>query len=68
MAEFGGRESGEIREMGWAVGRFVILEGDVAGEFCVRRQEAHDGEGGDGFSGAGFTDEAEDFAGVDGEG
>jgi hypothetical protein len=31
------------------------------------REQAHDGQRGDGFSGAGFADQAEDFAGGDRE-
>ena len=56
-------ESGEI-----ARGGGVFGEENFSGDLGLRREQAHDGERGDGFAGAGFADEAEDFAGGDGEG
>lgn len=41
-----------------------MVEADaVRFDLCVFRKEIHDGLHGDGFSGAGFSDEAEDFPG-----
>ena len=42
----------------------TILESDFALDDGGGREQAHDGERGDGFSGAGFADQAEDFAGA----
>jgi hypothetical protein len=47
--------------------RAVFGEEDVAGNTCLRRKQAHDGEGRDRLAGAGFSDQAEDFAGSDRE-
>jgi hypothetical protein len=33
----------------------------------LRRKQAHDGQRSDRFAGTGFADEAENFAGIDGE-
>ena len=48
-------------------GRAVICEEDFAGDSGLRRQQAHDGQGSDRLAGAGFADQAQDFAGSDGE-
>ena len=52
-----GRQLGEMR--GEAV---AVLKGDLARDDRGGRKQAHDGERGDGFSGAGFADQAEHFA------
>jgi hypothetical protein len=44
----------------------VVVDG--AGDGSGGIEESEDGEGGNGFAGAGFTDEAEGFSGGDGEG
>ena len=49
------------------VGAVAILKSDFALDDGGGREQAHDGERGDGFSGAGFADQAEDFAGGDRE-
>ncbi|MCU1283930.1 MAG: hypothetical protein JWO13_280 [Acidobacteriales bacterium] len=41
---------------------------NASGGAGLRGEQSHDGERGDGFAGAGFTDESEDFAGLDAEG
>ncbi len=61
LAQLIGREGGEMR------GCVAILKSDFALDDGGGREQAHDGERGDGFSGAGFTDQAEDFAGGDRE-
>ena len=58
---FGG-ESREMCGMGLAG-----LKGDISGDGGGRGKQAHDGERGDGFSGAGFADQAKDFSGGDAE-
>jgi len=45
----------------------AILKSDFALEDGGWREQAHDGERGDGFSRSGFADQTEDFAGSDGE-
>ena len=45
----------------------AILKSDFAPDDGGRRKQAHDGERRDGFSGAGFADESEHFAGSDRE-
>ncbi len=46
---------------------FAALPADGAGDAGGGAQQSEDGEGGDGFAGAGFADEAEDFAALKGE-
>ena len=43
------------------------IEADAAGDAGVGAEETENGERGDGFSGAGFADQAEGFAVGDGE-
>ena len=43
----------------------VLRKENLAGNPCLRREQAHDGQGSDGFAGAGFADQSEDFAGGD---
>lgn len=44
----------------------MLVEDDLAiGDFAGLADEAHDGEGGDAFAAARFTDEAQDFAFAD---
>jgi hypothetical protein len=45
----------------------TVLKSDFALDDGGGRKQAHDGERGDGFSGAGFADQGEDFAGGDRE-
>ena len=62
--------------IGWQLGEMrgdtvvvlkTVLKSDFAPDDGSGREQAHDGERGDGFSGAGFADQAEHFAGGDGE-
>ena len=46
----------------------LVIEEDVSGDAGGGRKQAHEGERGGGFSGAGLADEAESLAGSDGEG
>ena len=48
---------------GAGAGEVASLEEHRAGEPRLRRQQSHDGQGGDAFAGAGFTDQGEGFAG-----
>ena len=56
-----GRQLGEMRGDAVAVLE-AVLENDFARDDRGGRKQAHDGERGDGFSGAGFADQAEHFA------
>jgi len=51
----------------WEGEEVFAVEENFAGGDGVGREQAEDGEGCCGFAGAGFADEAEDFAGRDGE-
>ena len=66
LAQLIGREGGEM-DGDCVVFLETILKSDFTLDDGGGREQAHDGERGDGFSGAGFTDQAEDFAGGDGE-
>jgi len=55
-------ESREIRGMG-----FAVLKGHISGDVGGGGKQTHDGERGDGLSGAGFADQAKDFSGGDRE-
>ena len=46
----------------------LAVKGDGTGDVGCRGQEPEDGEGGGGFSGAGFAHQTESFAGIDLEG
>src|SRR5579862_203606 len=63
MAELIGRESREIGRLGG-----TVLKRDLAGNRSVRRQEAHDRERRERFSGPRLADEAKNFPGSNGEG
>ena len=57
-----------FRSLFTEIARGAILgEKDFAGNLGLRRKESHDGEGSDGFARAGFSHEAENFAGSDRE-
>ena len=66
-----GRQGGETHVDAVAILHVVlgnaVLENDVARDDGRGRKQAHDGERGDGFSRAGFADQAEDFPMLDGE-
>ena len=63
-AQLAHRVVGQRRETS---GCTVLRKENLTGDPCLGRQQAHDGERSNGFAGAGFADQAEDFAGSDGE-
>ena len=69
LEDHGDITAAEAAQGGFGFGEEVaVVELDLAGEGGGGREEAEEGERGGGLAGAGFTDEAEGFAGGEGEG
>jgi len=58
---------GVVRKIGEIASHAIPGEVDFARDVCLSREQAHDGKGCDRFAGAGFADQAQNFAGCDGE-
>ena len=58
---------GIVRKLGEIARRSVFREQDFAANAGLRRQQAHDSQRGDRFPGAGFANQAKNFARSDGE-
>ena len=64
LEDHGQAKATQLLQIGRAGGSGVAaFKDNGAGDTRLRRQESHDGQGGDAFSGAGFADEGESFTG-----